>query len=259
MFKDYPHQNTIAKNKANIIVKSLVDKDILYKEFAILEFLQKYNFVPRVSNFDGLIFYEEKIIGREMQAKDLSFDNIKNLALLLKELHTLAIPSHLEKIIQNNFIKDKKYQPTLIVKEILNRAPIELVEEYGAIFYEIARNTEDVLGAKKYNMSIIHGDLSFKNIFLSGKNIFLIDWTDCRLDISSCDVSQLFYLLNFNKEQEKIFLEYYDTDYIDDKLLIFHKTLLFLYDLVDFYLKNNKINNKLLSKLKILIGNFYEG
>jgi Ser/Thr protein kinase RdoA (MazF antagonist) len=123
---------------------------------------------------------------------------------------------------------------------------------------DIAKNLHTQLKHKKYQISLIHGDLSFHNIFLQDDNIFLIDWSDCRLDISSCDVSQLFYLLNFNEIQEKLFLKHYQMGYIDSQILKFHKVLLLMYDLADSNIKKLKINKNKMKKLDLLCSHFYD-
>lgn len=105
---------------------------------------------------------------------------------------------------------------------------------------------------KKCHLGLVHGDLSFNNILLSTNKIYIIDWSDCRYDVLSADISQLFYLCKFNKKQKGIFLKNYSACYIDNKILLSHYILLLVYDIIDYYNKNNKIyisKNKELEKI----------
>ena len=258
MFKDYPHKNKILKNQPNTIIKSLADKSVLEKEFYILKFLENLSFVPRVSNFDGKVFLEEKLSGREMIKDDLSEDSIKELALILRKIHLLDILPSIKKYIYNDFLIDGKYQPVSIMRAILKEVPPQIIDKHEDVLCEIARNIESKLKNKNYQVSLIHGDLSLHNIFFQKDDIFLIDWTDCRLDISSCDVSQLFYLLDLSHVQQKIFLKQYDMDYIDDEILIFHRLLLLLHDLAHSAIKGEMLDEDYITKLSLECKIFYE-
>lgn len=258
MFKEYPHQNKILKNQPNIIVKSLSDKSILQKEFHVLSFLKNQSFTPAVSGFNGEYFLEQRLLGREMLRKDLTDKNIIKLALILRKIHLLKIPASIKNNINNDFLLNSvKYQPVLIMRTMLKDVPLVIAKKYKKILCTIAEDIESKLQTKKYQISLIHGDLSFHNIFFQNNKIFLIDWSDCRLDISSCDVSQLFYLLDFNQEQEKIFLKYYNMNYIDDQLLIFHKILLLLYDLAILAIKKQIPDKSHTLKLSLWSKKFY--
>ena len=114
------------------------------------------------------------------------------------------------------------------------------------------------LDKRNYKVCLIHGDLNLHNVFLEKRGIFLIDWTDCRLDVPSCDVSQVFYLWGLNQEQEELFLKYYDMDFIDKQLLVYHKILLLLYDLASTNIKKQVLENKHASELSLECSRYYE-
>lgn len=257
MFKDYPHKNKIIKNNPDFIVKSLSSEEILLKEFYVLDFLSKRSFTPSVYNLNKNYFLEQRLFGREIGKNDLTNKNIKKLAIILKQIHNLSISPDVKKYLQNKFLAGDKYRPVLITRTILKKFPKKLLGDYERKVLNIAKAVELKLQETKYNISLIHGDLSYHNIFMVGDDIFLIDWTDCRLDIPSCDVSQLFYLLDFNNQQERLFLKYYKSGYIDDQLLIFHKILLLLYDLASIILKKKSIEASRLDKMLVLCDKFY--
>lgn len=258
MFIDYPHKNKILKNKPNFIIKSLSDKKVLHKEFYVLNFLKKQLPVPKVYNLKNNSFREERLYGREITKADLTEKNIKKLALILKKLHALKIPTDIKRLIRNNFLKKNLYQPTLIVREIIKKLPIRFTAGLEKNIFSMARNFESELAKKKHKTSLIHGDLSYHNIFLQNNEIFLIDWSDCRFDISSCDVSQLFYLLKFNQKQKKIFLKYYQTDGVENSILKFHEMLLLLYNLVSNSIKRKTINRSKLTAFILFCKKFYD-
>lgn len=257
MFNNYPHINKISKDDPNFIVKSLADRAILKKEFYVLVFLNKYSFTPKVCNFNGNFFCEERLTGKDITKKDLTNANIKKIALTLKKLHTLELPLKIKKLIKNNFLVSNRYRPFLIAKEIIKNVPSEIVEKCGEAVINIAKDLELRLKKKEYNICLIHGDLNRSNIFIQSKNIFLIDWTDCRLDISSCDIAQLFYSLNFNQKQENLFFKHYGFEYIYDRAIIFHKILLLLYDSVNLTSQNKFINKKRIKKLSLFCENYF--
>jgi len=258
MFTVYHHKNKILKNQPDIIIKSLSNRVILYKEFCVLYFLKNYSFVPKVYNFRRSSFQEERLHGREMARIDLTAENIKKLASILRDLHTLKIPSNIKRLIRNNFLKNNNYRPVLIAQKIIKKLPSKIINEFGKYIIDISEKFEQKLNKNKYKISLIHGDLSKHNIYLQDKNIFLIDWNDCRLDISSCDVSQLFYSLKFNEKQKIIFLKYYKMDYIDNSVLKFHELLLFLHDLASSNIKKQKVSKTKIAKLNLLCRNFYD-
>ncbi len=256
MFKDYPHINAPSPDIPNTIIKSLRNASVLKKEFHVLNFLQSQGFVPGVGKFNGRTFHEEMLSGKEIAVSNLSDATLGALARRLRKLHLLTIPPHIEKYARNAFLSNGKYRPRLVLAAILRKAPLSPVSKQA--LRTIAKNIELKLKKSVYPISLIHGDLSRHNILLSKGRIFLIDWTDCRMDISSCDVSQLFYLLKLTPGQEKVFLKHYNMPYIDRELLTFHKLLLSLYDFAATVRKNPIAAKRYLATMRRWQNTFYE-
>lgn len=258
MFTDYPHINSLQDDKPNFLIKSLLNKTVLQKEFFVLDFLAKQGFTPQVVDFDGQSFQEEYLTGREINQIDLTITNIKKLALILRRLHTLVIPDEVKHYLDNSFLRHGLYQPILIVQTIMKKSLPMVVKNYSTLLTNIAQHIKTRLDRINYPINLIHGDLSRHNILLQNNNIFLIDWSDCRLDIPSCDVAQLFYLLDFDQQQEELFLKNYQMDYLDQQLLIFHKILLLLYDLANLTIKKQVLEETKIDKLNLACRLFYD-
>jgi len=258
MFVDYPHQNSSQDDESDFFIKSLSDKVVLQKEFHVLDFLAEQGFTPKVSKFNGQSFREERLAGQEIGQADLTAVNIKKLAFILKQLHTLNISPQIKRYLHNDFLRRDYYQPILIAQAIMRESLSVIVEHYSVFLADIAQHIQAKLDQIDYPISLIHGDLSRHNILLRNNDIFLIDWSDCRLDIPSCDVAQLFYLLDFDQQQEELFLSNYQMDYLDKQLLTFHKILLLSYDLADMAMKKQAIDETKIAKLDLACQSFYD-
>lgn len=249
MFIDYLHKNKlIIKNNKKFLVKYLDNREILDKEFNVLNFLKNETFIPKVLDYKKQTFLEEFLDVESLKKKDLSESNIKEIAFVLNRLHSLKISKQISKFIENDFLVNEKYYPSKVFQEMVKHSSWLLGKNLYKRIESIMKTMDNYFNSKPYSIGLIHGDLSFQNILI-GDRIYIIDWTDCRQDIASCDVAQLFYLLKFNSRQEKVFLRHYDIGYIDEKILLTHKILLLIYDLIDFYKKNSKLNKGIRQKL----------
>ena len=150
----------------------------------------------------------------------------------MRAVHSTKIPFEIEGYTKNEYLIDKIYNPVLVCDKILEKAPVYFLQKYGNILREKMEEYKKVIDKSPYKIGLIHGDLRGSNILLSEGDISLIDWADSRLDIISCDIAQLFYLLDFNQLQEHAFLKKYQEDFVTNDIIIMHKILLSLYDIV---------------------------
>lgn len=255
MFNDYHHRNkTISLNDKKIVVKYLSDRDILNKEFTVLQFLKKEKFVPKVHSLKKQSFFESFIDGKHIDGGDLSESIIKELARLFNRLHSIEIPEDILLLIKNDLLVNDKYYPSIVFKKIVGKSNILDKTSHLKLEAEF-KLLDQYINSKPYALGLIHGDLNTQNIFVSNDDskIILIDWTDCRFDIVSCDIAQLFYSLRFDDSQIKLFLENYNQGYIDKRILIAHQLLLVLYDLFDSKDKDDNFFKKANEELKRLI------
>lgn len=208
---------------------------------------------PRVKNFQNSSYYEEYLSGNLLREEILSKDLIIEMALVLKKIHEFPFDKALEKYLKNEFLVNEKYDPTPLLYAMLERAPKIFLKKYKDKLKEIYKELTKYFNDKKYNLVIIHGDLSPNNLIVANKRVKLIDWTDCRKDIPSADVAQLFYLTKMSKDQQKVFLEYYDNDLIDEKVLWSHNMLHYIYDLVNYFIQREIVFDRLIRQIDLSI------
>ncbi len=251
MFKDYYHNLKIANiNNKKYIVKALNDNVVLKKEYRVMKFIESLEISPKVSKLKENEIIEEFIDGENLHNTDLDDVVIIKLANSINKLHKLDLPKEIREIVQDEFVVDKKYQPLKLFEYIT-----EGISQY--IDYRKLKDLfieyNEYLNTKNYNMGLIHGDLNPGNILLNKEGLFITDWTDCRYDILSCDVSQLFYVFDFKEEQKKMFLKNYSSTYIDNTILEMHYLLFLLFDLSDNFRKTKTLNEEIIEKVNKII------
>ena len=256
MFQDYPHKNTLITIKGKLFIKKeLQNHIILYKEYHVLNFLEKYHITPKVKGYNQNFYYEEFINGKKLSKNKLNKKNIIKLAKAIKIIHSVAVSPQIRKLIKDKYIKNI-YRPSKIYFALIknNRKFISkaIMQKIEFIMYKM----DDYFSQTKYKIGLIHGDLSLNNILIKKGDVYIVDWSDCRLDVLSSDISQLFYLCKFNKNQKKIFLDNYNNRYIDERILYSHEILLLLYDIIDCNLKGKSNYKTKYKKLQTIINKY---
>lgn len=248
MYIDYPHD---IKKSGKYVIKTLNDIKHLKKEFAIQKFLSKYELAPKVINLEEHTFKEEFVEGSLLKDVNLNSSVVVELAKTLKKIHTIKIPKKIKVLIEDKFTMSGIYQPRLILQELVKDINDEELNSYFNIANNYIKSVENYLKDKAGYMCLIHGDLSKNNIMIRNNKIVIIDWTDCRLDIPSTDISQLFYLCDFTDTQKEIFLnEYNNRDFINKDLIDLNTILLLIYDLNKKFKETGLHDTGLLKKLK---------
>lgn len=233
LYKDYPHNlKLVYKSGKPYYYKSLSDLIVAQREIDLIKWLNKNNLAPFIitSSKPGT-WYEKKIAGKLLVEAKLTDAVILHLATTLNRLHNLILPSNLRSILGSN----SKYHPRNILKKLLspiksNTASINDLAET----LRLIKVVEPQLKVMNYTKSLIHGDLSPRNIVINSDNdISLIDWSDARFDLASLDVCQLFYLNNFSQRQRKIFWQGYNRPiWMTEDLIKLHLRYLQIYDQV---------------------------
>ncbi|NQV88010.1 MAG: phosphotransferase [Parcubacteria group bacterium] len=217
--------------KRGSVIKMILDPRVLKKEYSVQRFLGDAGIAPKVRTLSTeKRFFEQIFTKQKTKNLELTNENIKALALLLKKLHSTKIPRSILEYVNNPFLNRNLYNPLLVCEKMLENNNClqknrELLQKKMNTYLQILKKTS-------YKVGLIHGDLRKENILLFDQNILLVDWEDCRIDITSCDVSQLFYLLDFDNTQENIFLKYYNEKYITKDILTMHKVLLIVYEII---------------------------
>lgn len=218
-----------------------------------MNFLHKYKITPKIIAKKKNKFEEEYITQLNI-AKKLNEKEIISLAKLLTTLHKIKIPKTIYKFF---CLKEKNfhYKPSQILQLMLNgKNNIPLPKPFCKKIGNKLKKDDIYFLNKNINIGLIHGDLSRNNILIArNKKILLTDWTDCRIDATSCDVAQLYYLCEFKSEQIRIFEENYSGGYIDKKIIATHLLLIYIYELVNIYKKSNTINLCKIQKIRELI------
>lgn len=237
MFVDYPHKNKLLTlNNKKVIKKTLADNKILEKEFKVLKFLAQLELSPKAINYNGKSYYEEYIDGERL-GNNLKDETIVSLARTITKYHSLNLPLPIKDLVDDNLVVCGRYKPSTVFKEIAENILANKDKKLYQKLFDFMLDMDSYYSKVPYKLGLVHGDLSGNNIIINQRGIHIIDWSDCRYDILSCDISQLFYLNTFSEEQEKKFLLNYKVGFIDKKILSSHKILLLLFDVADIYRK----------------------
>lgn len=110
----------------------------------------------------------------------------------------------------------------------------------------VAKKLTQKLDGIPYECTIIHGDVSASNVFITPKNeIVLIDWIDCRVDVGISDFSQAIHLMRLNAKQRSVFLNTYDHALNFPLFIQFQLLMHCLYDLIAKLNKNKPYGKEL--------------
>jgi len=170
-----------------------------------------------------------------------------NLAKIISKLHTINInkwPKTLKKYLSNTYINGNNYGYLSLCNSMLRELPQGFlgVKVKNRLNYSLSKHHNSI-NNNQLNFSVIHGDLRPSNIIINDDKIKIIDWTDARIDLPSHDIAQIFYLFSFNRKQKNIFLSGYKYKNINLSFMNAHLLSIFIYELVEYWLKNNKRNN----------------
>ncbi len=249
MFKDYPHNVEIAYiNNKKCVIKTLKDSDILKREYSVMKFIEPFNVSPKIYEFKDNKIIEEYIDGESL----FNVDNklIIELADRIDLFHKLKLSKGMKEALKDDYTHNDKYQPLKLFQFITsNIASCVDYEKLNHLFIMYEKYLENI----NYKMGLVHGDLTPNNIILNKKGIFIIDWTDSRYDILSCDISQLFYAFNLSEQQKQLFLERYQANYVDNTILEMHNLLLLLFDLSDIFRKEGRVDDKIIEAIERII------
>ena len=258
MFEDIKHKNKIVDIDGKKFIKKSFNSNnfsLLRKEYKIERALSEKSITPYVRLLYGIYFYEELV---NIKKIDLTQDFIKDLSLVLRELHRIKIDywsESIKKAIKNDFIKKDCYELFLLYQEIFKRLPSNFFNyKLESKIDEKIKFYNQYLNKKKYTTCLIHGDLSQNNVLLdSNGSIKLIDWTDARIDVPSHDIAQVFYLFKFDKKQQNFFLKNYGSTWIDKEIIEMHSLVFLIYDLASFWILHKKKNNFIMNQIKMIL------
>lgn len=255
LFEDFPHTIKILNKEDNFIFKSVSNKKIQKREYSIQKFLESTNLVPKVQGYSHRGFFEKVAPGKQLnKLNKLSDLQIINIARGLKEIHSLKLTPFIKTILKRELNKNGIYEP-LTVYKLLIKGNARMLKDFFCEKELVSFINNLSLDLGKTKFTLVHGDLSVNNIFVNKNQVTFIDWTDCRYDLPSCDISQFFYLCKIQKKQGRLFLKEYDSDWVTDDLLKLHKLFLLLYDFIkavnlnsDYSVFQKEINNLLISQ-----------
>ncbi|MBU1088663.1 glycosyltransferase [Patescibacteria group bacterium] len=183
----------------------------LKKVWWLKNLLKPNNFVPKVIriNWKERFVEEEKISGNQLNLDLINSNKINTLAKTLKKLHSQKLSISDQKKLADKYTNNFIYQPKKIFKSIflnLSKADKQIYKKY----ISLADKLETYFSKQVNLLSMIHGDLRPENILIDNKkNIKIVDWDDCRLDLPLVDVYIFFHNFNLNDQQQKEFWSIY--------------------------------------------------
>lgn len=250
------------KNHKYIIRSSEFDNSF---ECKILNHLEKYNFdCPRlISKFtldSDNIMILKYIEGDNPNNFDKSF--FKNLALLLKKLHSIPFDYKVQEYKENEESLNKLYQYYCIA--IKSKYLANDLNYINNIFNEIKN-----LNLDYFSKCIIHSDVKRENIITNNDKIYLIDFGNVYIGNRLIDIIRVimwFFIKYKNYDIEKI--KYFILNYFNNniklnqleknnielliKYCILYNLLKDIYLLENKVLKSNYIENNSLNWLEAL-------
>mgnify|MGYP003949810875 CR=1 FL=1 len=217
------------------------------REYKVQEGLYASGHVPRVIKYSDEGFYEEVLFGRTFLACDsITSEMIFTLAETIQTLHCSIDLADQDLFCDKFKFKNWSYDPVVILELITqkNKESFKDIVDYSMV-KKIAITLKDVLRNFSYQPTIIHGDVSLGNVMVTPENkIYLIDWTDCRVDTGMSDIAQAIHLMRFGDEHKEVFLKTYihslNFPFFVDYLLLLHK----LYDYIN---GKRKLENEILA------------
>ncbi|WLP85484.1 phosphotransferase family protein [Mycoplasma seminis] len=198
----YQTDNTMLQTK-------VVNKFNHKLDYALLE---KFDFVPKlIKNTDSEVEWE----WIKTQPIVFNKDILKQIADDFKTLHDSALPFPKS----NVAARVKEYRKILRERNIR----IDVIDEYYKRINLILKNSE--------TNRPLHNDLYIDNILLSQEGkIYFIDWEYASMGDKHFDLAYFICGTNLNEEQERYFLDCYDTYWeeylIQQKILVYYLTIL---------------------------------
>ncbi len=206
------------------------DKIVQEREYKVQEGLYASGHVPRVTKYSDEGFYEEVLFGRTFLACDFITDEmVSALAKTLQTVHCSIDLADQDMFYDKLKFKNWSYDPVSVLELVTqnNKESVKGVLDYDAV-KKIATTLKEVLRGFSYQPTIIHGDVSLGNVIVTSENsIYLIDWTDCRIDTGMSDVVQAIHLMKLDDEHKELFLKTYthslNFPFFVDYLLLLHE------------------------------------
>lgn len=241
IYLDHPHVNNIVTRQGKKWYHKVVEaKDVQAREFAVQSLLYPTRRVPLCLEYDKTGFLEEIIYGQALaELENINDVILVSLAETLQSLHAFPKQSDVFIIFSAVEINDYRYSPDQVLNLVLaNHSDAEL--EILALDYDllgrIARAVTEKIEVLNHQPTIIHGDVSANNVFITpDSQIKLIDWTDCRIDVGISDLSQAIHLIKLDDRQQNIFLAAYKHDFNFPLFIQFQLLMHCLYDLMAKY------------------------
>lgn len=170
------------------------------KEFYALEHGAEIGIAPSIYH----IFLEDRAILMDYIGKPWTMSQAKQpnscqkMALALRQLHgmsrnpfvSLSVQEKTERFYQQPFIKPS---------ESLPKEAIQLIRQGNVALGNLPHR----------ELTTIHGDLNPRNIFLTDKEVLLIDWSETNWDDPFYDLSSIALLHDYSLKEETFFLETY--------------------------------------------------
>lgn len=225
-------------------VVKIQPKNSLFEEFIAYKFYNKYNLTSNALKYEDCGNYEIMIV-KKINALTAGqyFDTFEEVSKFmgteLRRIHDMNFDCH-NMTYEERFVFDNKYKR--IYKEALesNEALIymcQYLNDYDILkMKEFLRKNVDYIDGK----TLLHGDFNPNNVFVKdGKLVGVVDFKDTGFADRNYDVfwsmwtTSLFSGLHYNREKldkcEKIFLDSYGRDAIDEERIEFCKKLTCLY------------------------------
>lgn len=229
----------ICKNKKTSYVIKLSKTGKLINEYISCRYFYKKGLTSKPVKYFKINNYEVMITEYiSLPTAGFYFNSFKDIAVYfgkeLKKYHDLNLMS------STFTIREKR----LFSKLYDNNLKKALENDVGLIYMTMYLDDEDICKMKKYlidnknmlhkNEVLVHGDFNPNNVFIDeNKNIKLIDFCDSGFCNKHYDIFwTMFMIIIFSgiltdkektKECEKIFLEAYGLEYIDEKELQYFK------------------------------------
>lgn len=187
------------------------DSKQLEKAWFLRKLLNHDRFIPETIRVNRVKKYieEEKVDGSALDTKQIDKEIIEAIAVALKKLHHKKLLLNVQKILSDQFTNSFVYRP----KEIFLSVFSHLTEKEKSIYQKylpLAEKLDKVFIKQKGLLSVVHGDLRPENIFITGKkNIKVVDWDDCRLDLPLVDVYVFFSNCELNDQRQELFWSVY--------------------------------------------------
>lgn len=252
IYFDNPHLNKIVTYQGKKWYhKTVDDKVIQYREFAIQKLLNKLGYVPNCINYSESGFLEEIIQGETFAEFDMVSDNMLiTLSGTLQSVHKFFEENNNFHLFKRFDVSVDGYDPEHVLRLVVGDIGLNKVSNLGVDYDFIDSMTLELTNIIKkiqFKNSIIHGDVSLNNvIYTPAGSVVLIDWTDCRVDVGVSDFSQGIHLMKLSKKQRDVFLSTYDHVLNFPLFVEFQLLMHALYDLIAKIKKNKSYDYELM-------------